>query len=1181
LQIAFRHGLSHIGFLALGISVGLFLGAAVLAQAMLGRGRHAAVCSGWLIGLVGLGLGTIVSASPVTRATAGFLCGALASSLAFAVLVTADLRRWAAVAGRVARHQHPSAPSWSRSVKATCSLEAADGPVTPAAQPIEAWWRPTVRLVLALGTSALIALVIWAREPRHLSGRIDIVGYPTFANYDYLPSFLAYRLVVYVFPILAIALYLLLAWRGPLRRPSRIKPLPAIALTVDDEPDEPDFAAGRLLSLAARLALPAGVLALEASAHAHARQVGRHGVAYGLTYVLGVLVAAALSAGLLQRGPVRSFARRWARDVAAINGVLAGFVALIGLWVATRECSVFVSSDRTRHYYAWLPWWLGVPLALGAAGWAVWRLRRGMAARLVETTVLKVAVGSVFVFIAISTIPGALGRFVGFDDAQSLTGGWLLSRGLFPWRDMLFIHGLYPDVLTGSISAHLFGETRWAGTAGITAVLNPLAWVLLYLLAVWTCRRNTWLPILAVLVVLSGITLGVQQRFILVPIALVLFGETVRRQSARWCAVLALLLFALEILVPETLFVSIPILLALAAADFTHRNPGRPLRAAFRRTYWVLGTGLALAAVWAAFLAANDSLGSFIQYYLIFGPGHNASGVIPPIQIKQSGWNYFGLGIALVLVTYAVVTYRLRTRKDWAPRQWVMVAAAGFAALYGEKALGRFDLGHLHESFTATMPLIVLQADAGLSWADRRIREAARSGRLREFRLQSPVRHPVTVCAFVVCLLVIPVFHTGPSIWSQVRTIPGRTHAVVAEEPSVAQLGYSLPGAVDPALVSDLKAALNTYAGTTAPVFDMTNSPGYIYYLLNRIPASKFVHVSMAVPASAQKTLIDGLKKSRPPVIVFDSRNIGLPAWDGISNQVRHYLVSRFVLRGWVPVLQTHSFLLMVRKDLIASLPPAPDLTEPARTSSLYFSSGSCDWGNVPNFLTSKPAGRSLTIPVTPAGTVTRVSGWAADPVAKRPAKSIMLVVGGKVRAVVAPSIARIDVARVIGVSFIGVGFSAVLRPAPPDAVIALALASDGKLHPIKGEPVDVLVPRSVRLPDGSEVAVGAPLPGKLESQTPERVGEAVLPADIDPSQFDLLTLRAAGRLGTAGLAITDALPSGDGEQIRVNALPASGDTLGVRVGSCLPWYGYSTRQLYVIRAGGAPITRIELSGVR
>jgi O-antigen/teichoic acid export membrane protein len=95
LVFGFRDGVSAVTFLAMGVSVGLYLAAMIFAQALLGRGMHAWTMAGWLIGLAAMLAGTLLlPGSAVGRATTGFLLGAVAAACVYAVLLATALRRW-------------------------------------------------------------------------------------------------------------------------------------------------------------------------------------------------------------------------------------------------------------------------------------------------------------------------------------------------------------------------------------------------------------------------------------------------------------------------------------------------------------------------------------------------------------------------------------------------------------------------------------------------------------------------------------------------------------------------------------------------------------------------------------------------------------------------------------------------------------------------------------------------------------------------------------------------------------------------------------------------------------------------------------------------------------------------------------------------------------------------------
>jgi hypothetical protein len=211
-------------------------------------------------------------------------------------------------------------------------------------------------------------------------------------------------------------------------------------------------------------------------------------------------------------------------------------------------------------------------------------------------------------------------------------------------------------------------------------------------------------------------------------------------------------------------------------------------------------------------------------------------------------------------------------------------------------------------------------------------------------------------------------------------------------------------------------------------------------------------------------------------VVIFDSATIGLPIWDGIRNNIRHYDVSQYLLSNYQPILQTHGLLLLLRNDLMARRPPLPRLIAAPVSADLYFSSPACFWGAIPNFLSSPASGSSAEVPVTSRG--------------------------------------RRVITTVRGVS-----------------------------------------------------------------QT-ETIGVAKIPAGMTIAGFDLLTLHADGPIGPSDVTISDNPSAGTNHDIIAYALPSSGATLGVRVGSCLQWHGYRSRTLYVAQTAGAPISRLQLSGI-
>jgi hypothetical protein len=672
----------------------------------------------------------------------------------------------------------------------------------------------------------------------------------------------------------------------------------------------------------------------------------------------------------------------------------------------------------------------------------------------------------------------------------------------------------------------------------------------------------------------AGVLLLWSERFMGIPVALIVLGETLRRRSVAWVAGLTLVLFVQEILVPETIFLAAPALACVVAADLVHRRPERSLWTNLRLTRWCVGTGLAATAVWAAFLAAFGALGAFLDYYLVVGPGHNLTGAVPPSlwAFPRIELTMFDAGIACVLLTIWAVAIKVARRANWEARDWVAVAAAAFMALYGEKALGRFDSVHVWQVFGAGLPLVLLWSWRLLDKLGRLCAVWWRGQDARLIRLARPVT------AVLVPLIALVGVYAGP-----LRKADGQHHLAGVTEASFGRLGYAASGAIDAGLLRDLDTSIRVYAGDDGPVFDMTNSLGYLYFVLGRVPGTRFIAVSLAIPENAQRMLIDELKAARPPVVIYDATSFGAPTWDGITSDVRHYDVSEYVLHGWTPVLRTHGVLVMARDDLVASM-PAPALTTPPQTTGLYFSGPSCDWGATPNYLPVPDSARATTLPVRwaiPERVMYYVhyAGWAIDPATNRPASAVLITDGDRVVGTATPSIDRPDQARRLRqpTSVSGFEYNAMFGAAPvqPSAYV---LGADGLAHQLGGSPAGSVA--ALRLSDGSQVSVAPTLGGELEMHTTDvyTVGEVQPPSGMTLRDYDLAMLSSTGGLGGAKVALTDQ-PGHPYHDISARWLDQAGSRLTLRVGSCPQWYGYDpSKPLYVLQSGGPPVTSVTLS---
>jgi hypothetical protein len=1052
-----------------------------------------------------------------------------------------------------------------------------------------------LRMLFSGALSALIDLLVWSTRSTHLSGHLDVIGKPTFTDFDISPTFLKYRLITYAFPAGVILSYALLTRRGPLKsRAPAARDVPVPLLPMQSTQVSADDDTGALQSVALwRVIAPAvfvGFVAALGSGRLHAK-LGLPSVVAACAYAAIVLALSWIASRLrLERGPAYL---RPPRDRAAIIAGAAGSVAAIGgLWFVARHTEVMLPHGHLRRW-SWLPLWLAVVGILAAWAWGIDQLRRGRSPQVTERRLRVVLLGSAAMYLVVAVIPPELNWFQGFDDGQSVAGASLLLHGYFPWRDFQFIHGIYPDVLDALLGFHIFGRTAWGVDAGNALILVPLSWIGVYLLAVWGSRRGS-LVVLAPLAfaasaasavaVASGAfgLVPIDPRFIAVAFVLLLLGKSLSTPRLAWTVLLTTVLFIEAVSTPDA-DVQVPaVLVVILASDLVHRQAGQTIFAALRRTRCFVATGAALLIVWVAFLASQHALKGYINWFIIFVPDHVLEGAGPPNGVGPFQSFMFRLMVALVILTVLSAAWRVHRRRPWTPLHWVTLAAALSAGVYGEQAVARYDDPHVAYSLDVGLPLFVLVAAA----AAPRVEHFARAlvSRLSKGRGWGRyITQPVTVVGLIATILLVPAAHRTLGDAAQ------RTRTQVKKQGPPTGLGYSAPGLPGgPGVLSDLRKVLATYEPKNAPFFDMTNAPGYFYFLLAQHPASSFTNLSQAITPKTQQMLIHDLEKTRPPLISFSApQTLGWTLFDNVPNEVRDYDVSRYVLTGWTPLLATHGVLFLLRNDLVAKRPAVPHLTQPAQTTGLYNSQAECTWGYSANFLESPPKGSSLTLRSHTSSQARRVTvvGWDYDPVVRKPAKELVVLAGHRVAGIVPLGVDRPDVAQALRTSKAAhSGFNYTFLTKLSGPVTTYALTSDDQLHPMVLPSEGAPIVSRVRMPDGATLRVGAPITaGHLDTKTVSsvRISTFQLPKSTRGAAYQLATFGSKTTIGPATLTLADSLAAQDRADISAKVLPLSGSKLSVRVGSCLQWYGYRRRTLYVMQHGGSQISSLTLSGVK
>jgi hypothetical protein len=489
--------------------------------------------------------------------------------------------------------------------------------------------------------------------------------------------------------------------------------------------------------------------------------------------------------------------------------------------------------------------------------------------------------------------------------------------------------------------------------------------------------------------------------------------------------------------------------------------------------------------------------------------------------------------------------------------------------VYYPKVLSRPDPGHVLEAFTVAMPLFVLLAIEFMGWLDELLRRAILGGnRILEDHQFRHVASGISVVALLCGSVVVSL-----SAVKLLNAVPGRLHSSSAlpapSEP--ARLGYAAPGAVDTAQIEWLGRLLARYAGPTAPVIDYANELGITYYLLSRVPGTRFYPIAVAETLTSQRDTISDFKKSRPPVVIFGSTSFGLTRYDGIPQSIRSYAVTQYLLDNYRPLVDFKGQLLLLRDDLFSTAPPLPPLPAGSfTTTQLYFATPSCSFKDIPNFF-ALPSGFSNRAAVPAAvqevPVPSTIRGWALDANGAA-APEVFATRGGQVVGRASTGINRLDVARSLHNPNANKSGFRLSIGAGDGPVTVWADLGDGSVAPVTGNsslgsllmaPSDTVNSLAV---DGRTYNIRkTPAVGRVENSIRQtgRVYRLTFPTAVNLSSYEWLQLGVPGTLGKSSFVITDDFSASATHEITFSSIGGSPASESLMVGSCLQWHGYDT----------------------
>jgi hypothetical protein len=1100
-------------------------------------------------------------------------------------------------------------------------------------------WRSLIRLSISLAVSISITWVLWQFVPNELSISTRITGYVTLNSFAYFRYRDAYYLLCFILPLLVFGFFLLAGWRGPLRKKriseQSILPLSFVVREKELFPDAGEFPdvkdlrsdaphkeiyEGRIrihrgFWILCRMGVPALLIAMECSL----LRIGDARISpWMLIPFFGYFLVVYCFACVIEKREFFGIRRSDHRDegrfdaLARANSLLAiGVLPL--LYLASMGTTIYVVSQHHYVHYPWLPLWLiGIATLLSLALWAREVRHDGLGedALRLESKYLTWLVGPVAVFLFTARIAGngsgslaaslsgnQMPAFWGFDDSHWLAlPNLIFNHGLFPWRDVYVIHGLFQDVLAGQVGLSLFGYSWWGAWAGIGVLVIPLFWVMFYLFTAYFSRTNRLLLVSFVVGIVTGLLGGefslFSTRFIFLPPLFILFDQMLKKKNSGWTAGFMALAFVSFLLTPEMSLFVMCFLGAIVLFEFATRKKESSLRAKYPMTLGCGVTGVIFTMIWFVFLAVNNSLVAFLQFFPFFAFSRSLE-VARALRWDPSTDSFvtflFLVPVVLWLVTCWKVVAKVRQRKSWSPMDISMVAAALMAISFLTKAIDIPDAWHVVESFTVAIPLLVFWSVEVLELLDSWTQKILTGPRRGSHKLRSP--HLVTASLtgiIIVGSLLLPFaignYEFPNSVKHAIMGVPSRFHGV-NQTPASGRLGYTIPGSVDTSQINGLGQLLDLYAGPTAPVVDYSNEPGVTYFLLNRVPGSQFYIQEVAQTTPTQNKFISDLKTSRPPVVILNNTSFGYPNIDGVPDSIRSYSVSNYIFSHYSPLVNYQGQLLLLRNDLVASAPPLPPLPSGSTAVNVGISGPTCSLGSIPNFFT--PPANSSMLPMVTAhvslvsSSTGTTSGWAIDPRTSHAAGRVVAVsAAGKVVANVKTGGRRPDVAFIIRSGRARQsGFTMKLPNGTKESLTYYGLTKDGYaflLVPHEGASTvnTVNLPSTIKVVGKTYRTFASFSSGEVEVSGTglNRVFRIDVPSGVDLQSYPWLKISSQLGFEQSTFALSNSVSSDPGSEITFNTLRRNTKSVVVDVNACLQWHSYQATKPLFVRINDAPI---------
>ena len=857
--------------------------------------------------------------------------------------------------------------------------------VVPAAQPAPVTSRVVLvrqratRLLLAVLAGAGVTTLfvnIWPEKPLPMTDRM---GYALVNNFPLDRYWQVFLLWMFLFPAVVLAVYIVL----PKLFPRSERMCGAIgtdaAVHIDIAEDELAPVGGVMHFW--RVALVAGVFGYECA------------VAVGRQNVNGWWILSAGAAGYMAL--IYGVSHFWKRTLSAVNLFGTAFV-LVGAWWVSSTTEILVASTGERREFAWLP----LPLVLVAVvalvvSDVVWG-KRNFVRR--ERQRLAFVVVPVFLFIWTSHLPNTIGFIDIFHHGESLNGGWLLKSGWAPWSDFFFNIGFYGAAVVPRVSFGLFGTSYWGFSAGTEILFIPLLVVAIYVACASLASRY-WMALVGLALtlmfpftamggftkILAGDSMLFVYRF--ASIAVVTVGVLLFIRKTTWVRALffgATLTYAVIAGAEMVVFATaacFTVFLRDAAQLRRWRYSRLPLLQLFRSTLYAASGVVAALIASAAVMWRYGALQGYINWWRTFPFTWNIETGTPLNRwptLAEFGWGtewtvLFAIGIAILCVIWFVV-WRIRADRTLRSEDWVAIALAIGNLLFMKKTLNRPD-SHFYQSLIVALPLLFYVVTRVVGTISDSVQVAFTHAH------RKTALHTVAFGVLTVALL-FPFMTTADVLNARVHNAGARVQPVTAQKPEFPRMGYSQEGEFLENY-RQLRMFLRKNIGSSASVYDFSNMTTVYNFLLNKKPLTRYSYVLQASSVAAQNEVVTVLRKEKPEVVSYGWES-AIDEWDDLSNSVRHWTISEYLLKNYSPwtTIGGKNFgnVLFLRNDLapgkglpVDALAAQSGSAKAATLRSL----NTCNWGAASNYLTFAPTKPGVPITSEPVKGMLTVFGWA------------------------------------------------------------------------------------------------------------------------------------------------------------------------------------------------------------